>query len=60
MFHSNWTAQQDKCFDWLKFNMKNKANLTVSVRILVMENIASACKACTYVRTLLRTLEAEI
>ena len=36
-------------FDWLKFNIKK-----VSDRILAVENIINVCKACTYIRTLLR------
>ena len=42
-------------FDWLKYNMKNKAGISVSIRIIAVENIVYLCKACTYIRTLLRT-----
>ena len=31
-------------FDWLKFNMKNKAGFSVSVRILAVENIFNVCR----------------
>ena len=36
-------------FDWLKFNMKNEAGLSVSVRILAVEYIVNVCKAFTYI-----------
>ena len=31
-------------FDWLNFNMKNKPGFSVSVRILVVENIVNVCR----------------
>ena len=60
MLHLMGQPNKKNVFDWLKFNMKNKACFTVSVRIPAMESIVNAYKTCTYIQTLLRTLQAGI
>ena len=55
MLHSNYNLITQIHLIGLKFNMKNKAGLSVSVRIFGVENIVNVCKACMYIRTLLRT-----
>ena len=36
-------------FDWLRFNIKNKVGLSLSVGILAVKNIVNLCKARTYI-----------